>query len=93
MTLTQLRARVSELITIANGLAAQRKVLAEENYQLCDRDDAPYNKQLEDEMEAKMWAKECEHVAVAHDINILNIWINKHVAARASKIEAVVSKS
>ena len=93
MTLTQLRARVSELTTVANGLASERKVLAEENYQLCDRDDAPYNKKLEDEMEAKMWAKECEHVAVVHDINILNIWINKHVVARASKIEAPKSNS
>ena len=93
MTLTQLRARVSELIPIANRLALERKALAEENYQLCDRDDAPYNKKLEDEMEAKMWAKECEHVSVAHDIRIINIWINKHVVARASKIEATSQKA
>ena len=88
MSLTQLRARVNELTTIANGLALERKVLAEENYQLCDRDGAPYNKELEDEMEAKMWAKECEHVNVVQHIRILNIWINKHLVARASKIEA-----
>ena len=93
MTLTQLRARATELIPIANGLAEQRKVLAEENYQLCDRPGAPYNKELEDEMEAKMWAKEVEHKAVVHDISIINIWISKHVAARANKIEALAPKS
>ncbi len=93
MTLTQLRARVSELTPIANNLAEQRKVLAEENYQLCDRPGVPYNKELEDKMEAKMWAKECEHVNVVHHIRILNIWINKHLVARASKIEALAQKS
>ncbi len=91
MTLSQLNARVSELTPIANNLAEQRKVLAEENWQLCDKPGAPYNKKLEDEMSQKMWAKEVEHKAVVHDIRILNIWISKHVVARTSKIEAMKS--
>lgn len=93
MTLSKLIERVSELTPIANNLAEQRKVLAEENWQLCDRPGAPYNKKLEDEMAAKMWAKEVEHVAVVHDIRILNIWISKHVVTRPQKIEAITPKS
>jgi len=93
MSLTQLRARVSELIPIANRLAKERQEIAQLNWELCDKPGVPYNKELEDEMEAKMWEKEQEHVTVGHQISLINIWINKHQIAHSGKIEALTPKN
>jgi hypothetical protein len=77
LSLKELREKETKLLSEIVIISEERKKLANINYELCDKLGANASKELEDEMEAKMWAQECIHTELAHQLSLVRIWISK----------------
>jgi hypothetical protein len=77
LSLKELKEKETSLLSQISIIWKERQRLADINYELCDKDGANPTRELEDEMEQKMWDQECIHTELDHQLKLVRIWISK----------------
>jgi len=68
----------NRLLTKMNAIMKEREILAEEHWQKCDKPGVVYSVDVDNEIEARQWAKEEEYNILKHEHTLVNIWKSKH---------------
>jgi len=77
LSLKELKEKETNLLNQISIIWKERQRLSGINYELCDKDGANPTKELEEEMEQKMWDQECIHTELDQQLRLVRIWISK----------------